>query len=101
VKVCCLIVILAVIVSVFSSAVLGDDLSGGGLTQSVDYVVIQNAVENLSSEELTNAFGAVTDDAVNIEFADQSAGLGSVKAAININDIVEVYNTGALPDSYK
>jgi len=93
VKVCSLIVILAIFVSVFGSAVLGDDLSGGGLIQSVDDVGIQTAVENPSSEELTKNFGAETDDAVNIEFVDRSARVGSVKAAININDIVEVYNT--------
>ena len=48
----------------------------GGVTQSVTDAEIQTAVGNLSSEELTEAFGAVTNDTVNIEFADQSAEVG-------------------------
>ena len=67
-----LIVILAIIVSVFGGAVSAEDLSGE-VTQSVTDVEIETEVDNLSSEELTEALDAVMDDSVNIEFADQSS----------------------------
>ena len=53
-KVFGVIVILAIIVSVFGGVVSAEDLSGG-LKQSVDDAGIQTAVDNLSSEELTEA----------------------------------------------
>ena len=56
-KVLDVILILAVIVSVFGGAVSAEDLSGG-LKQSVDDAEIQTAVGDLSSEELTKALDA-------------------------------------------
>jgi hypothetical protein len=53
-KVFGLILILAIIVSVFGGAVSAEDVSGG-LKQNVDDAEIQTAVGNLSSEELTEA----------------------------------------------
>jgi hypothetical protein len=84
-KVLGVIVILAIIVSIFGGVVSAEDLSGG-LKQSVDDAELRTAIGNLSSEELTKStaldkLGAVTDGTVNIEFANQSAERGKVRTS--------------------
>jgi hypothetical protein len=79
------IVILAIIVSVFCGVVSAGDASRG-LKQNVDDAEIQTAVGNVSSDELAEALYAVTDDTVNIEFADQSAPLGPYVSSPNLGE---------------